>query len=136
MQEVKLFLAFFIFCIYLCPERLQVLVKGLVAQWQSVVPDDPFQGRRSESSQDPQDGRAAPEVGMIRVMLATRKQIEYLQSLTDRAERIKQRHPSLIPMGLYYKKWDIGMTSERAGHTIDYYKAILAEADKHLYRRS
>lgn len=68
-------------------------------------------------------------------MLATKRQIEYLQHLTDRAEYIKKRHPGLIPCGLYHTKWDIGMTSDLASSRIDYYKDILAKADKSLYKK-
>lgn len=66
-------------------------------------------------------------------MLATTKQIAYLQQLTDRAEHIKMRHPSLIPQGLMHTHWDIDMTSERASARIDYYKAILHDCDLALY---
>lgn len=66
-------------------------------------------------------------------MLATKKQIAYLQHLTDRAENIKQRHPFLIPQGLMHHQWDIDMTSEKASARIDYYNAILANADAVLY---
>ena len=68
-------------------------------------------------------------------MLATTKQIAYLQHLTDRAENIKQRHPSLIPQGLMHHQWDIDMTSEKASARIDYYNAILANADAVLFPR-
>lgn len=66
-------------------------------------------------------------------MLATLKQIAYLQHLTDRAEFIKMRHPSLIPQGLVHKVWDMGMTSDQASARIDYHKAILAQADAILF---
>lgn len=66
-------------------------------------------------------------------MLATKKQIAYLQHLTDRAENIKQRHPSLIPQGLMHRVWGIDMTSERASARIDYYNAILAQCDTILF---
>ena len=66
-------------------------------------------------------------------MLATKKQIAYLQHLTDRAEFIKMRHPSLIPQGLVHKVWDMGMTSDQASARIDYHKAILANADAILF---
>lgn len=62
-------------------------------------------------------------------MLATKKQITYLQHLADRAEFIKTRHPSLIPQGLVHKVWSIDMTSDQASARIDYHKAILAQAD-------
>ena len=68
-------------------------------------------------------------------MLATMRQIQYLQHLTDRAEQIKTRHPSLIPQGLMYRKWDIDMTSEKASARIDYLSAILSKADAILFRR-
>lgn len=66
-------------------------------------------------------------------MLSTKKQIAYLQHLTDRAENIKQRHPSLIPQGLMHTHWDIDMTSERASARIDYYKAIIAKCEQALF---
>ena len=62
-------------------------------------------------------------------MLATRKQIDYLQHLTDRVDIIRQRHPSLIPQGLVHTQWDIDMTSEKASARIDYYRAILANCN-------
>ena len=68
-------------------------------------------------------------------MLATKRQIAYLQSLTDRAEYIRQRHPSLIPQGLYHRVWDVGMTSERAGLTIQMYRNILDKCNKAMYRK-
>ena len=66
-------------------------------------------------------------------MLATAKQIAYLQHLADRAESIKMRHPSLIPQGLMHQVWGIDMTSEKASARIDYYSAILAQADAILF---
>ena len=66
-------------------------------------------------------------------MLATKKQITYLQQLADRAQFIKMRHPSLIPQGLVHKVWDMGMTSDQASARIDYHKAILAQADAILF---
>ena len=66
-------------------------------------------------------------------MLATRKQLDYLQHLTDRAEHIKTRHPALIPAGLMHQVWGLGMTSDKASARIDYYKAILAQCDLVLY---
>lgn len=68
-------------------------------------------------------------------MLSTKKQIAYLQHLTDRAENIKQRHPSLIPQGLMHQVWGIDMTSEKASARIDYYNAILRQCDLVLYPR-
>ena len=68
-------------------------------------------------------------------MLATKKQINYLQALTDRAQFIKMRHPSLIPQGLMHTKHDLGMTSEKAGLYIQMYRAILDKADAQLYPR-
>jgi hypothetical protein len=68
-------------------------------------------------------------------MLATKRQIAYLQSLTDRAEYIRQRHPSLIPQGLYHRTWDIGMTSEKASARIDYYNAIITRCNKIMMRK-
>ena len=66
-------------------------------------------------------------------MLATRKQITYLQDLTDRAEKIKREHPSLIPLGLYHKTWDIDMTSEDASLRISFYRSILDRCDMVLF---
>lgn len=68
-------------------------------------------------------------------MLATKKQIAYLQHLSDRAEDIKAKHPSLIPQGLMHRVWDIGMTSDQASARIDYHNAILAQADAILFGR-
>ena len=68
-------------------------------------------------------------------MLATINQIAYLQHLTDRAEHIKMRHPSLIPQGLMHQVWEMGMTSEKASARIDYYNAILRQCDLVLYPR-
>lgn len=66
-------------------------------------------------------------------MLATTKQIAYLQQLTDKAELIRTCHPSLIPQGLMHHVWDIDMTSEKASARIDYYKAILAQCELVLF---
>lgn len=66
-------------------------------------------------------------------MLATKNQIAHLQRLTDRAEFIKMRHPSLIPQGLMHTKWDINMTSENAGLRIEMYRNILNQCDLVLY---
>ena len=61
-------------------------------------------------------------------MLATRKQIAYLQALTDRAEALRRRHPGAFPAGLYHKKWEAGMTSEKASLRIQFYQSILDKA--------
>ena len=66
-------------------------------------------------------------------MLATLRQIQYLQLLADRTEYIKERHPSLIPQGLMHTKWDIDMTSEKAGLRIQMYRSILNQADAILH---
>ena len=66
-------------------------------------------------------------------MLATKKQISYLQHLADRAQFIKMRHPSLIPQGYIHQDWGMDMTSEKASARIDYHKAILDQADAILY---
>ena len=66
-------------------------------------------------------------------MLSTKKQIAYLQHLTDRAESIKQRHPSLIPQGLMHQVWEMDMTSEKASARINYYEAILNKCDLVLF---
>lgn len=68
-------------------------------------------------------------------MLATTRQIAYLQHLTDRAEFIKMRHPSLIPQGLMHTTWDINMTSAKASARIAYYNAILDACDTILFHR-
>ena len=68
-------------------------------------------------------------------MLATAKQIAYLQHLADRAESIKMRHPSLIPQGLMHQVWGMGMTSEKASARIAYISNILNQADAVLFRR-
>ena len=66
-------------------------------------------------------------------MLATIKQIAYLQHLADRTEFIKMRHPSLIPQGLMHTKFQFGLTSDQAGLRIQMYRAILEQADSVLY---
>ena len=68
-------------------------------------------------------------------MYATEKQIDYLNSLSDRAQRIKRAHPSLIPMGLYPQKFELGLTKEEAGLRIQMYKSILAKCDLVLPKR-
>ena len=67
--------------------------------------------------------------------LATKRQIEYLQALADRAEHIKMRHPSLIPQGLDHIRWELGITSEKASNCIRFYNEILNKADLILYPR-
>lgn len=67
-------------------------------------------------------------------MLATRKQIEYLNHLSQRAAYLKMRHPSLIPDGLYNQSFD-GITSERASMVIEYHLSILNKANEQLYDR-
>jgi hypothetical protein len=69
-------------------------------------------------------------------MLATQKQIAYLQALTDKAEAIRRRHPSLIPLGLYHTVWGMGMTSEKASLKIQFYQSILAKADEAMHPTS
>lgn len=66
-------------------------------------------------------------------MLATRKQVTYLQDLTDKAEAIRRKHPSLIPSGLYHTKWGEGMTSEKASLRIQFYQSILDKAEKAMH---
>lgn len=66
-------------------------------------------------------------------MLATTKQIAYLQHLTDSAESIRRKHPSLIPDGLTHTRWELGMTSEKASLRIRFYNAILDKAYTILY---
>ena len=67
-------------------------------------------------------------------MLATRKQIEYLNHLADRAAFLKMRHPSLIPSGLYKQDFS-SITSERATLVIQYYVSILDKANEQLYKK-
>ena len=71
----------------------------------------------------------------LKTMLATINQIAYLQHLTDRAEHIKMRHPSLIPQGFVHTTWDIDMTSEKASARIAYISNILNQADAILFPR-
>ena len=66
-------------------------------------------------------------------MLATKKQLTYLQSLTDKAEAIRLRHPSLVPLGLYHTVWGMGMTSEKASLRIQFYQSILDRADREMH---
>ena len=68
-------------------------------------------------------------------MLATLKQINYLQHLADRAQFIKLRHPSLIPQGLEHTQFQLGLTTDQAGLRIQMYRAILEQADAILYPR-
>ena len=68
-------------------------------------------------------------------MLATLKQINYLQHLADRAQFIKMRHPSLIPQGLEHTKFKFGLTSDQAGLRIQMYRNILEQADAILFPR-
>jgi len=68
-------------------------------------------------------------------MLATIKQINYLQHLADRAQFIKMRHPSLIPQGLMHTQFSLGLTSDQAGLRIQMYRSILDQADAVLYPR-
>ena len=69
-------------------------------------------------------------------LLATTKQIDYLQVLADKAEFIKMRHPSLIPQGLFHIRWELGITSEKASNCIKFYNEILNKADLELHPRS
>ena len=67
------------------------------------------------------------------MLLATKKQLAYLQHLTDEAEHIKLRHPSLIPAGITHTNWEPGMTSDKASARISYYNAILNQAHAILF---
>lgn len=67
------------------------------------------------------------------MILATTKQIAYLQVLADKAEHIKSRHPSLIPQGLHHIRWELGITSEKASRCIQFYNEILRKADLQLH---
>jgi len=66
-------------------------------------------------------------------ILATTKQIAYLQVLADKAEHIKSRHPSLIPQGLSHIRWELGITSDKASNCIKFYQSILNKADLALH---
>ena len=66
------------------------------------------------------------------MILATNKQIQYLQDLADRAESLRTKHPSLIPQGLYYIRWELGITSDKASRCIQFYNEILNKADMQL----
>ena len=68
-------------------------------------------------------------------MLATIKQIHYLQHLADSAQFIKMRHPSLIPQGLMHAKFQLGLTTEDAGLRIQMYNNILNQAYAVLFRK-
>lgn len=70
------------------------------------------------------------------MILATTKQIAYLQVLADKAEHIKSRHPSLIPQGLFHIRWELGITSEKASRCIQFYNEILRKADMELHPRN
>ena len=67
------------------------------------------------------------------MILATQKQIDYLQDLADKAERIRMTHPSLIPQGLFYERWKLGITSDKASLCIQFYTEILANAELQLH---
>ena len=68
------------------------------------------------------------------MILATNKQIAYLQDLANRCDFIKMRHPSLIPQGLELIKWENeGVTSDKASLCIRFYKEILRKADLILH---
>lgn len=68
------------------------------------------------------------------MILATNKQIAYLQALADKADYLKMRHPSLIPQGLMHIKWDNeGVTSDKASRCIQFYNEILRKADEILH---
>lgn len=68
------------------------------------------------------------------MILATNKQIAYLQALADKADFIKLRHPSLIPQGLTHIRWsEQGVTSDKASRCIQFYNEILRKADEILH---
>ena len=67
------------------------------------------------------------------MLLATNKQIKYLQSLADAAEVIRTKHPSLIPQGLDYIRWELGITSDKASRCIQFYNEILKSANLILH---
>ena len=68
------------------------------------------------------------------MILATTKQIAYLQDLADRCEFIKMRHPSLMPSGLFLIDWGKeGVTSEKASRCIQFYNEIIRKADAILH---
>ena len=61
-------------------------------------------------------------------MLATKSQIDYLNDLAQKTEFIRSLHPSIIPQGYTFRRWDMDMTSDKASARIDYHKAILRKA--------
>jgi len=67
-------------------------------------------------------------------ILASRAQIAYLQRMTDEADLIKMRHPSLIPQGLMHRRWEFGLSRERAGLYIQMYRSILSKCPSFLFR--
>ena len=68
------------------------------------------------------------------MILATNKQIAYLQDLADRCDFIKMRHPSLIPQGLVRIDWDKqGVTSDKASRCIQFYTEIIRKAEEILH---
>lgn len=68
------------------------------------------------------------------MILATNKQIAYLQNLADRCDIIKMRHPSLIPQGLMHIRWsEQGVTSDKASLCIQFYNEILRKAEEILH---
>ena len=69
------------------------------------------------------------------MILATNRQIAYLQALADKAEYIKTKHPSLIPQGLFHIRWELGITSDKASRCIQFYNEILSKADLTLNPR-
>ena len=70
------------------------------------------------------------------MILATNKQIAYLQNLADRCDFIKMRHPSLIPQGLVRIDWhNEGVTTDKASRCIQFYNEILNNADLQLHPR-
>lgn len=68
-------------------------------------------------------------------MLATQKQVEYLRSLSAQVAQIKARHPSLVPLGLYYEDFQLGITSEYAERFIRMYRDLLDRCNSVLYDR-
>lgn len=65
-------------------------------------------------------------------MLATQKQLSYLQSLADRVERVKMRKPSLVPKNVEYRNFRneyfrYGITTRQASELIDFYLQVIKD---------
>jgi len=65
-------------------------------------------------------------------MLATQRQLNYLQDLADKVENIKRRKPSLVPLGIIHRnfrrEWrENGITSREASRLIDIYLSVIRD---------